>query len=78
MQKEWQKLKWSEGENWFYFEPTHGYMMTGWQKLKWSGGTNWFYFDKEHGYLYQDLCTTIDNKKYCFNNDGVCTKGSGC
>ena len=42
--KSWQKLEWSQGKSWFYFN-NDGIMLTGWQKLKWSQGTNWFYFN---------------------------------
>ena len=48
--KGWKKLKWSKGENWFYFN-NDGIMLTEWQKLNWKGGTDWFYFDKTNGYM---------------------------
>ena len=75
MKTGWQKLDWAGGNHWFYFDKTDGYMVTGWQQLSWSGGKSWFYFQPTHGYLIQNQCMTIDNKNYCFNNDGVCTTG---
>jgi glucan-binding YG repeat protein len=75
MKTGWQKLDWTGGNHWFYFDKTDGYMVTGWQQLSWSGGKSWFYFQPTHGYLIQNQCMTIDNKNYCFNNDGVCTTG---
>ena len=53
--KGWQRLSWSGGENWFYFDD-NGYMLTGWQKLKWSGGEDWFYFDN-NGAMLADTYT---------------------
>ena len=63
----WQKLKWSGGTNWFYFEPS-GAMVTGWQKLKWSGGTNWFYFEPSGAMVTGTK--VIDGKTYKFDDNG--------
>ena len=68
----WQKLKWSKGENWFYFND-YGIMLTGWQKLKWSKGENWFYFE-DNGVMVQNKCMIIDNKNYCFDENGCLIK----
>lgn len=45
LQTGWKKLKWSKGEDWFFFDFKSGAMKTGWHKLPWSKGENWFYFD---------------------------------
>lgn len=70
--KGWQKLSWSGGTDWFYFN-TKGEMQTGWKELKWSGGTNWFYFNS-----YGCMVTgwrKIKNKWYYFNSDGAMLTG---
>lgn len=64
----WQKLKWSKGEDWFYFDDS-GKMLTGWQQLKWSKGTNWFYF-YDTGAMATGT-VTIDGKTYKFDDNGV-------
>ena len=66
----WQKLKWSEGIDWFYFDDKNGNMLTGWQTLNWSGGRNTFYFMPDSGTLVSNTCINIDNKKYCFDENG--------
>ena len=66
----WQQLNWSQGTDWFYFDDNNGNMLTGWQTLEWSGGKNTFYFLPDNGTMVHDTCLTIDNKKYCFNNNG--------
>ena len=43
----WQRLNWSQGINWFYFNE-EGAMLTGLHQLDWSQGKDWFYFN-EHG-----------------------------
>ena len=50
----WQKLEWSKGTNWFYFN-SKGDMVTGWQQLRWSGGEDWFYFDPISGAMITGL-----------------------
>ena len=63
----WHYLKWSKGEDWFYFKEdrfpyavdsdgedmydTDIYMVTGWQYLEKDGKKNWFYFDPVNGNL---------------------------
>ena len=44
--KGWQKLDWSQGNDWFYFN-SDGIMLTGWQRLDWSQGNDWFYFNHD-------------------------------
>ena len=44
--KGWQKLDWSQGKDWFYFN-SDGIMLTGWQRLDWSQGNDWFYFNHD-------------------------------
>ena len=55
--KGWQKLKWSKGENWFYFNSS-GVMVKGLQKLKWSKGEDWFYFDENGAMVTGDIDKT--------------------
>ena len=76
--KGWKKLKWSDGENWFYFN-NDGIMVTGWQDLNWSGGKNWFYFDKADGYMitgWQELNWSGGKNWFYFNkSDGYMVTG---
>ena len=68
-------MEWSQGTDWFYFDPLKGNMLTGWQYLNRDEVENWFYFDPLNGDLYQDRCTIIDNKQYCFDSSGLCYEG---
>lgn len=36
----WQRLDWSKGTDWFYFDKSTGEMLTGSNKLDWSKGTH--------------------------------------
>ena len=67
----WQELNWSGGHNWFYFDKENGCMLTGWQTLDWSKGKDIFYFMPEDGTMAQNTCININNKKYCFDENGV-------
>ena len=71
MAKGWQELDWSGGHNWFYFDKEKGFMLTGWQTLDWSGGKNIFYFMPDNGTMVQNTCINIDNKEYCFDENGI-------
>ncbi len=44
----WQKLKWSQGYDWFYFRET-GVMITGLHWLEWKGVSQWYYFNERTG-----------------------------
>lgn len=68
----WQKLDWSKGVNWFYFD-SNGYMQTGFKDLKWSGGTNRFYFD-QNGCMLTGW-QKIGNKWYYFESSGAMAVG---
>lgn len=70
--KGWQKLSWSGGVNWFYFDKD-GYMLTGFHKLQWSNGKDTFYFDK-NGAMVTGW-QKINGKWYYFNKDGVMLTG---
>ena len=67
----WQELNWSGGYNWFYFDKTNGNMLTGWKTLYWSGGKDIFYFMPDNGTMAQNTCININNKNYCFDENGV-------
>lgn len=56
----WHKLKWSGGESWFYFTPTHGYMVTGWLKYD----SSWFYLDPETGAMLEGWRYVANNWYY--------------
>ena len=68
----WQKLDWSKGVNWFYFDSA-GYMQTGFKDLKWSGGTNRFYFD-QNGCMLTGW-QKIADKWYYFESSGAMAVG---
>jgi len=69
--KGWQELDWSGGHNWFYFDKENGFMLTGWQTLDRFGEKNIFYFMPDNGTMTQNTCINIDNKKYCFDENGI-------
>ena len=76
MQTGWQKIKYKGKEEWFYFD-SYGVMQTGWQKITWKGSSHWFYFESD-GIMQRNGCQTINNKKFCFDSNGICTSGDGC
>ena len=41
----WKLLKWSKGQNWFYFNPNNGIMLTGWVMVD----GYWYYLDPSTG-----------------------------
>ena len=47
----WQKLNWSKGTDWFYFDKESGNMLTGLQKVNDHKLEGTFYFDPETGAL---------------------------
>lgn len=65
----WHKLKWSKGENWFYFDPEGKMAENGLYFLKWSKGNNWFLFDKNGCMATQATKMTLN-----FDKNG-CLKG---
>ena len=65
----WQRLDWSQGNDWFYFN-SDGAMLTGWHNLLWSGGRNTFYFMPDSGRMLSNICADIDGKNYCFDENG--------
>jgi len=67
----WQELDWSKGHNWFYFDKEDGYMLTGWQTLDWRGGKDIFYFMPDNGTMVENTCIDINNKNYCFDENGI-------
>ena len=66
----WQKLKWSKGESWFYFDPKSGAMMTGLLYLKWKDRYDWYLFD-ENGAMQ----TGKQKAEIILNNNGALTGG---
>ena len=68
--KGWQKLDWSQGKDWFYFN-NDGIMLTGWQKLDWSQGNDWFYFNKDGAMLtgWQNLLWSGGRNTFYFMPD---------
>lgn len=70
--KAWQKLSWSKGVNWFYFD-SNGYMLTGFHSLKWSKGTSTFFFNAD-GCMVTDW-QKINGYWYYFTEDGAMVTG---
>ena len=66
----WQKLKWSKGESWFYFDPKTGAMVTGLQYLAWKGRSDWYLFDTSGAML-----TGKQKAEIVLNNSGQLTGG---
>ena len=67
----WQKLKWSIGTDWFYFD-ADGEMLTGMQYLPWKRKNSWYYFDDKTGAML-----TGSLKMTCeFNQSGALTGGT--
>lgn len=76
--KGWQKMQWSKGTDWFYFDK-NGIMLTGWQKLKWSKGTDWFYFDDKNGNMllgWQKLKWSKGTDWFYFDKNGAMVTGT--
>ena len=72
----WQKLNWSGGTNWFYFE-SDGSMVTGWRKLTWSKGENWFFFGSDGAMRtgWQEITYKGVKRWFCFESSGAMVAG---
>jgi hypothetical protein len=66
----WQKLSWSGGTDWFYFDTTTGYMDTGWL----HDGVNWYYLDPTSGAMKTGWLD-YNNQWYYLNSNGAMAGG---
>ena len=74
MLKGWQELEWSQGKDWFYFN-AEGFSVTGWQNLERNGTVHTFYFLPENCTMVANKCIDIDEKNYCFDENGYLISG---
>lgn len=65
-----QKLERLGNINWYYFDEQNGNMVTGWKSLISIEGNKTFYFMPSTGTMVQNSCLTIDDKNYCFDENG--------
>ena len=65
-----QKLERLGNINWYYFDEQNGNMVTGWKTLNSIEGNKTFYFMPSSGTMVQNTCITIDDKNYCFDENG--------
>ena len=66
----WQKLEWSKGTNWFYFNSDGIMISDGLYSIAWSGGRDWFLFDSNGCML-----TGNHDVRLIFDSNGCLTGG---
>lgn len=74
--KGWQKLEWTKGTDWFWFDDD-GVMTTGWKQIYWKGANHWFFFNSSGAMQTGWKQITYKGKKcwFYFESTGVMVTG---